>query len=66
MKSVVVLEDASNSRKEEYLKEVVIGLNSCPKYLPFKYNYDQCGSDLCSKILQSEEYYVWKSDKRLL
>lgn len=41
----------------KFLKEVLEGLNTTPKYLQSKYFYDEQGDKLFQKIMESEEYY---------
>ncbi len=42
------------------------GLSASPKYLPPKYFYDACGSDLFERICQTPEYYPSRVEEALL
>lgn len=43
---------------ENFLKDVLIGLQSSPKFLNSKYFYDKKGDELFQAIMNSEEYYL--------
>lgn len=51
--------------RHEFLKDVLAGLNACPRTLPCKYFYDQHGSDLFEAICETPEYYVTRADLAL-
>lgn len=42
----------------QFLQDVLKGLESSPKYLQSKYFYDKKGDELFQKIMQCEEYYL--------
>ena len=42
----------------QFLEDVLKGLQSSPKYLQSKYFYDKKGDELFQKIMQCEEYYL--------
>jgi len=42
----------------QFLKDVVTGLATTPKYLQSKYFYNKRGDELFQKIMQCEEYYL--------
>jgi L-histidine Nalpha-methyltransferase len=42
----------------QFLQDVLKGLQSAPKYLQSKYFYDKKGDELFQKIMQCEEYYL--------
>ena len=46
----------------KFLKEVLEGLHSEPKYLLSKYFYDKAGDKLFQQIMDSEEYYPTKCE----
>ena len=46
----------------KFLKEVLEGLHSEPKYLLSKYFYDKAGDKLFQQIMDSDEYYPTKSE----
>lgn len=41
----------------QFLKDVLAGLQSSPKYLQSKYFYDEAGDKIFQKIMDSKEYY---------
>jgi len=43
---------------DQFLKDVLKGLQSTPKYLQSKYFYDKRGDELFQEIMRSEEYYL--------
>ena len=43
---------------DNFLKDVLKGLQSSPKYLQSKYFYDKKGDELFQKIMASDEYYL--------
>jgi dimethylhistidine N-methyltransferase len=43
---------------DNFLKDVLKGLQSSPKYLDSKYFYDKKGDELFQKIMASDEYYL--------
>jgi len=51
---------------DNFLKDVVNGLQSSPKYLNSKYFYDKKGDELFQKIMGSEEYYLTNSEMEIL
>ena len=42
----------------QFLRDVLKGLQSTPKYLQSKYFYDKNGDDLFQKIMHCDEYYL--------
>ena len=42
----------------QFLQDVVMGLQSTPKYLQSKYFYDKKGDELFQKIMHCDEYYL--------
>lgn len=50
---------------DNFLKDVVNGLQSSPKYLNSKYFYDKKGDELFIKIMASEEYYLTNSEMEI-
>jgi dimethylhistidine N-methyltransferase len=51
---------------DDFLSDVLAGLNRTPKTLPCKYFYDQRGSDLFNEICELPEYYPTRTEKALL
>ncbi|HET8963155.1 MAG TPA: L-histidine N(alpha)-methyltransferase [Chitinophagales bacterium] len=50
---------------ENFLQNVLKGLQSAPKYLDSKYFYDKKGDELFQKIMASEEYYLTDSEMEI-
>ncbi len=48
-----------------FLKNVLQGLQSSPKYLDSKYFYDEKGDELFQKIMASDEYYLTDSEMEI-
>lgn len=46
----------------QFLQDVLKGLQSSPKYLDSKYFYDKKGDELFQKIMRSDEYYLTNSE----
>jgi dimethylhistidine N-methyltransferase len=49
-----------------FLDDVLKGLQSSPKYLDSKYFYDKKGDELFQKIMASEEYYLTDAEMEIL
>lgn len=47
---------------EQFKNDVLLGLSSEPKFLSSKYFYDKIGDDLFIKIMNSDEYYLTRSE----
>ena len=47
---------------EQFIRDVMKGLSSNPKYLPSKYFYDQKGDLLFQEIMNLEEYYLTRCE----
>ena len=52
--------------KSDFLKETIAGLSSTPRTLPCKFFYDDRGSALFSKICQQPEYYITRTELKIL
>ena len=52
--------------ENEFLMDVIEGLSQKQKTLPCKYFYDQKGSELFEKICELDEYYITKTEIKLL
>jgi dimethylhistidine N-methyltransferase len=52
--------------KNEFRRDVQVGLASSPKRLPSKYFYDERGSELFEAICELEEYYPTRQETALL
>jgi len=51
---------------EEFCEQVIAGLSQQPRTLPCKFFYDETGSALFSKICELPEYYVTRTEMRIL
>src|SRR5207244_8052208 len=51
---------------EEFCEQVIAGLSQHPRTLPCKFFYDETGSALFSKICELPEYYVTRTEMRIL
>ncbi|MDE3182560.1 MAG: L-histidine N(alpha)-methyltransferase [Bacteroidota bacterium] len=50
---------------DNFLTDVLKGLQSSPKYLDSKYFYDKKGDELFQKIMESEEYYLTNAEMEI-
>lgn len=60
--SVLDLEPASS----DFLAEVMAGLTSYPRTLPYKFFYDERGAQLFQKICELPEYYITRAELEIL
>src|SRR5438477_11701086 len=51
---------------EEFCEQVIHGLSQQPRTLPCKFFYDETGSALFSKICELPEYYITRTEMRIL
>jgi L-histidine Nalpha-methyltransferase len=51
---------------EEFCEQVIAGLSQHPRTLPCKFFYDETGSALFSKICELPEYYITRTEMRIL
>ena len=49
----------------QFLNDVLKGLQSSPKYLDSKYFYDKKGDELFQKIMDSDEYYLTNAEMEI-
>ncbi len=49
-----------------FLNDVIQGLSDNPKHLSSKYFYDKMGDQLFQKIMHTQEYYLFRSEKDIL
>ncbi len=56
----------STPQSEDFLREVIDGLNQDPKILPCKYLYDERGSELFESICDLEEYYQTRTELAIM
>lgn len=52
--------------RETFLADVLAGLSQEPKRLPPKYFYDRRGSELFDRICQVDEYYLTRTEAKIL
>ncbi len=50
----------------DFLSEVIAGLSSQPRTLPYKYFYDATGAALFQKICELPEYYITRTETAIL
>jgi len=50
----------------EFCEQVIHGLSQPPRTLPCKFFYDETGSALFSKICELPEYYITRTEMRIL
>ena len=55
-----------NIPENEFSYDVKAGLTSEPKFLPFVYFYDHTGSQLFEKICELPEYYLTRTETKIL
>ena len=58
--------DPSDGRERPFLHDALEGLRARPKRLPAKYFYDLAGSRLFDAICELPEYYVTRTETRIL
>ncbi len=51
---------------KEFCEQVIAGLSQHPRTLPCKFFYDETGSALFSKICELPEYYITRTEMRIL
>ena len=59
-------EQISPSESPDFISDVIAGLSSNPRTLPYKYFYDEHGSALFQKICDLPEYYITRSEIEIL
>lgn len=52
--------------RDEMLEDVLSGLASSPKTIPSKYFYDEAGSRLFDEITELDEYYLTRTETRIM
>ncbi len=50
----------------DFLEQAIAGLSSSPRTLPSKFFYDERGSELFQKICELPEYYVTRTETKIL
>ncbi len=51
---------------DDFLQEVVIGLSGVPKRIPPRFLWDKRGMELFKRICETEEYYIFRTEKTIL
>ena len=64
--SVVALSGAAASLHEDFRRDVLAGLARSPRAIPAKYLYDARGSTLFDEICELPEYYLTRTETRIL
>lgn len=64
--SVVALSGAATSLREDFRRDVLAGLARSPRAIPAKYLYDARGSALFDEICDLPEYYLTRTETRIL
>ena len=52
--------------KENFREEVLAGLSTSPRRLPYKFFYDERGAQLFQQICDQPEYYVTRTEIEIL
>jgi dimethylhistidine N-methyltransferase len=63
--SSVALFDAAPARLS-FLEETIAGLSQSPRLLPCKFFYDERGAELFQKICELPEYYITRTELKIL
>jgi L-histidine N-alpha-methyltransferase len=61
-----ILEGSVHESRDDFARDVAVGLGSEKKFLSPKYFYDSIGSELFVKITQTKEYYPTRTEKSIL
>jgi len=64
--NLVMIPTVLESHREAFAEDVATGLGKTPKSLPPKYFYDRTGSELFEEITRQPEYYLTRTEARLL
>jgi dimethylhistidine N-methyltransferase len=65
--TVYAIEHAPNlNTRDEFYEDVINGLTKSPKELPCKYFYDERGSILFTRICETQDYYVTRTEASLM
>jgi L-histidine N-alpha-methyltransferase len=57
---------AADRETLEFARDVVLGLSDHPRSLPSRYLYDERGSELFQRIAELPEYYLTRTETRIL
>jgi dimethylhistidine N-methyltransferase len=64
--SLTAPERVSTAESSDFLADVIAGLSSNPRALPYKYFYDERGAALFQKICELTEYYITRTEIDIL
>src|SRR5436305_4427765 len=64
--STTVREQVSPPEASNFISDVIAGLSSNPRTLPYKYFYDERGAALFQKICDLPEYYITRTEIDIL
>jgi len=64
--SLTVPEQISPPEASDFISDVIAGLSSNPRTLPYKYFYDERGAALFQKICELPEYYITRTEIDIL
>ena len=64
--SVLTLDFAETADREEFRRAVLAGLSATPRAIPAKFLYDARGSALFDEICELPEYYLTRTETRIL
>src|SRR5207249_11511696 len=64
--STTVREQISPPEASDFISDVIAGLSSNPRTLPYKYFYDERGAALFQKICELPEYYITRTEIDIL
>lgn len=64
--SVLTLDDVETADREEFRREVLAGLSRAPRSIPARFLYDARGSALFDEICELPEYYLTRTETRIL
>src|SRR5213079_3596288 len=64
--STTVREQVSPPELSDFISDVIAGLSSNPRTLPYKYFYDERGAALFQKICDLPEYYITRTEIDIL
>ncbi|MDR4499197.1 MAG: L-histidine N(alpha)-methyltransferase [Candidatus Scalindua sp.] len=63
---LTIITTNENIPENEFSSDVKVGLTSEPKFLPFVHFYDHTGSQLFEKICELPEYYLTRTETKIL
>lgn len=64
--SVLTLDDVAAGDREDFRREVLAGLARSPRAIPARFLYDARGSALFDRICELPEYYLTRTETRIL